>query len=158
MMLNWLNRLKKSTVLGCLIAGLSFASSSVYAEEAHEHPIDIKTQTCLDNNYQTNEKMKGCSLQAYEDWDAELNKVYKALKSSKLHAKVKEQIKQAQRKWLKYRNTEFKAIDAIYDGLSEKRGGGTMWGLLAVDVKVEIVKNRVLVLSGYLQDSQAALK
>ncbi len=100
--------------------------------------------------------MKGCSLQAYEDWDAELNKVYKALKKSELDAKVKKQIKQAQRKWLKYRNTEFKAIDAIYD--AEKRGGGTMWGLLAADAKVEIVKNRVLVLSGYLQDSQAALK
>ncbi|HAI68314.1 MAG TPA: hypothetical protein DCM38_02630 [Gammaproteobacteria bacterium] len=153
MMLNWLNRFKKSTVFCFLIAGLSLASSFVYAEE---HPIDIKTQTCLDNNYQTNEKMKGCSLQAYEDWDAELNKVYKALKKSELDAKVKKQIKQAQRKWLKYRNTEFKAIDAIYD--AEKRGGGTMWGLLAADAKVEIVKNRVLVLSGYLQDSQAALK
>jgi uncharacterized protein YecT (DUF1311 family) len=151
-----LNRFKKSTVFGFLIASLSLASSFVYAEEHEEHSIDLKTQVCLDNNYQTNDKMKGCSLQAYEDWDAELNKVYKALKESRLNAKVKEQIKQAQRKWLKYRDAEFQAIEAIYD--AEKMGGGTMWGLFAADAKVEIVKNRVLVLSGYLQDSQAALK
>ncbi len=150
MMLNWLNRLKKSTVFCFLIAGLSLASSFVYAEEHHEHPIALKTQVCLDNNYQTNEKMKGCSLQAYDDWDAELNKVYKAIQNSQLHAKVKEQIRNAQRKWLEYRDAEFKAIDAIYDALSKNMGGGMMWGLLAVDAKVEIVKNRVLVLSRYL--------
>jgi uncharacterized protein YecT (DUF1311 family) len=146
MMLNWLNRFKKSTVFCFLIAGLSLASSFVYAEE---HPIDLKTQTCLDNNYQTDDRMKACSLQAYEDWDAELNKVYGQLRS-KLSTHAKQELKNAQLQWLTYRDAEFKAIEAIYDGLSEKRGGGTMWGLLAADAKVEIVKNRVLVLSRYL--------
>jgi uncharacterized protein YecT (DUF1311 family) len=138
----------KQSFVFVLIAGLSFASLSVYAEEAHKHPIDIKTQTCLDNNYQTNDSMKNCSLQAYDDWDAELNKVYAQLRS-KLSRDTKEQLKNAQLQWLAYRDSEFQIIDAIYD--AKKMGGGTIWGLFAADAKVEIVKNRVLVLRGYLQ-------
>jgi uncharacterized protein YecT (DUF1311 family) len=71
---------------------------------------------------------------------------------SQLNEKAKKQLKNAQLQWLKYRNAEFKAIDEIYVVLSEKMEGGTMWRLLPINAKVEIIKQRVLVLTGYLTD------
>ncbi|MDM8562650.1 DUF1311 domain-containing protein [Candidatus Marithioploca araucensis] len=136
-------RSKKSL---CLIAGLSLVSSFIHAEE--KHPIDIKTEACMEKDYSTL-GMMNCSAQSEKLWDTELNRVYRGLQSQ-LNEKAKKQLKNAQLQWLKYRNAEFKAIDEIYSVLYEKSGGGTMWRLLPINAKVEIIKERVLVLTGYL--------
>ncbi|RKZ36725.1 MAG: DUF1311 domain-containing protein [Gammaproteobacteria bacterium] len=143
-----LNRFKKSSLLA-LVAGLSLASSFTYAVEK-SHPIDAKTDACLEKNDST-AGMIECSVQAEQLWDAELNRVYKALRS-KLNANAKKQLKDAQLQWLKYRNAEFEAIKGIYKGIYDAMGGGTMWGMIAVGARAEIVKKRVLVLTGYLAD------
>lgn len=133
-------RFKKSSLL-CLLAGL--ASFSGYAEE--QHPIDKKTEACLEKNYSTN-GMIGCSAQAEIEWDQELNKVYKAL-LSKLSSEGKNGLKMSQRQWLKYRDAEFEAIGAIYGAMD-----GTMWRVIAVGSRMEIVKKRVLTLKSYSDD------
>jgi len=138
-------RSKKSL---CLIAGLSLFSSFIHAEE--KHPIDIKTEACLEKDDSTL-GMMNCSAQSEKLWDTELNRVYTDLQSQ-LNDKAKKQLKNAQLQWLKYRNAEFKAIDEIYVVLSEKMEGGTMWRLLPINAKVEIIKQRVLILTGYLTD------
>jgi len=133
-------RFKKSSLL-CLLVGL--ASFSAYAEE--QHPIDKKTEACLEKNYSTN-GMIDCSAQAEIEWDQELNKVYKAL-LSKLSRDGKNSLKMSQRQWLKYRDAEFEAIGAIYSAMD-----GTMWRVVAVGSRMEIVKKRVLTLNSYLSD------
>ena len=131
-----------------LIVGFGLISPLTYADE--KHSIDLKTEACLEKNDST-AGMKQCTHQAEQWWDAELNRVYKAL-LSKLNHQAKKQLKTAQQQWLKYRNAEFEAIGAIYDAVYKAAGGGTMWSLMLIDSRVEIVKQRVLILTSYLTD------
>ncbi|EDN69834.1 conserved hypothetical protein, secreted [Beggiatoa sp. PS] len=137
------NHFQKLTLFGLIAAGLSLTSPFTYAEE--KHPIDIKNEACLEKN-QTTMGMIKCEDQAINLWDAELNRVYKALRS-KLNTKAKAQLQTAQRQWMKYRDAEFATIDAIYSSMD-----GTIWRVVATGARTEIVKQRVLLLTGYLED------
>ncbi len=126
----------------CLLASLSLASPLTYAAE-EQHPLDKEYQACTTKNYSTLGMIE-CSAQAEKKWDAELNKVYRAL-SSKLNPEGKKQLKKSQRQWLKYRDSEFETIVTIYGAME-----GTMWRVIASSDRVEVVKQRVLTLQGYL--------
>lgn len=127
---------------------LSFmASSAVYAEM--QHSVEIKTASCLNKAVSTVE-MKECTAQAEELWDAELDRVYQLLQK-KLSAEASKRLEQAQQDWLKYQTGEFIAIDAIYQNVEDVMEGGTMWGLMAMDARVEVIKQRALILTDYLR-------
>ena len=131
--------LKKLTVL-CLAAGFILASSFTYAEK-QKHPIDTDTEACLDKDSST-AGMITCLDEAIKSWDAELNRVYKALQSE-LNANAQKELKEAQRQWIKYRDAEFEAIGALYRSIYETMGGGTMWRTWAVGAKEENDKQLV---------------
>jgi uncharacterized protein YecT (DUF1311 family) len=139
------NHFQKFTLFGLIATGLSLASPITHGEE--KHSIDIKTDACLgmEKNY-TTMGMVECMAESEKQWDAELNRVYKALRS-KLNAKAKQQLKTAQRQWLKYRDAEMETIKAIYLSMD-----GTMWMVVATGARAEIVKKRALILTGYLED------
>lgn len=131
---------KPPTLLSTLGIVLCLASPLATAAK-EEHSIDKTTQACVDKNSTTIGMME-CLEKAFKEWDKELNKVYNAL-LKEVSATGKENLKNAQKQWLTYRDAEFKAINAIYDL------EGTMWGLVAAEARNTVIKDRVLTLQNY---------
>jgi uncharacterized protein YecT (DUF1311 family) len=111
--------------------------------EQRKHPIDKWVDACVEKDYST-VGMMNCGEQAVQKWDAELNRVYQALKKQ-LNADGKKALKTAQKAWLKYRDKEFKTIGAVYGSRQ-----GTMWLPVLAFARADVVKNRVLQLKEYL--------
>ena len=112
-------------------------------DETEKHPIDIALDKCMDKNPST-QGMVGCLDEAYKKWDVELNKNYKSL-NLKLNAKQKAALLTSQRKWIEYRDLEFKFQSELYATME-----GTMYQPMAVDSRLQIVKKRALDLKSYL--------
>jgi uncharacterized protein YecT (DUF1311 family) len=93
---------------------------------------------------QTTAGMVDCIGKAYTEWDSELNSVYNEL-MKQLDTAGKASLKAAQVQWLKFRDSEFKLIDAVYSSLQ-----GTMYIPMHADSRMQIVKNRALELKSYL--------
>ena len=125
-----------------LISVLLFATAST-AQEQLQHPIDKALDACIDKNGST-AGMVECTDKAYAAWDRELNKNYTQL-MRQLTPAQKTVLKTAQLDWLKYRDSEFKAIDSIYDTLQ-----GTMYIPMRIAERLEVVKRRALALAGYI--------
>jgi uncharacterized protein YecT (DUF1311 family) len=107
--------------------------------ERDNNPIDKELNSCLnDPEHYSTAGMVDCEQRAYTAWDRELNSVYKEL-FSKLGPAEQKDLKEGQRNWLKFRDSELKFSDDIYE---QKQG--TMWAPMSVDASAEIVKDRVL--------------
>lgn len=121
-----------------------FSCTVAFSQEpAERHPIDVALDKCMDKNPSTQGTV-GCLDEAYKKWDAELNKNYKAL-TLKMNAKQKAALLAAQRKWIEYRDLEFKAQLSIYETME-----GTMFQPMIVNDRMEVVKKRALDLKSYL--------
>jgi uncharacterized protein YecT (DUF1311 family) len=116
---------------------------NVSADKNQQHPIDKMEAECLKKDNST-AWMTTCAGKAYDAWDKELNRIYSALIKD-LSPDEKEILKTAQKKWLEYRDNEFKLIDAVYAKLQ-----GTMYITLRVNERTEIVKQRALNLNNYI--------
>lgn len=81
------------------------------------------------------------------EYDILLNKYYKLL-LKRLEDSDKEILKQAQRNWIQYRDSENKLNSLMSD--EEYSGGGTIQGILYTSRDAEITKNRVFELYDYL--------
>lgn len=81
------------------------------------HPIDTKMKNCLDATSSFNQQ-KSCLSTANHQWDEELNKSYKALMSL-LNKEQKVVVRDSQRKWIAYRDSQIKVINIIYAGYWE---------------------------------------
>ncbi|HSY77879.1 MAG TPA: lysozyme inhibitor LprI family protein [Bacteroidia bacterium] len=112
--------------------------------------IDKRLKACLDSTEnQTTLGMIGCTAEAEQLWDAEMNKYYKLLKGV-LTPEEMEKLKAAQIKWIVFRDAEFSASNKIYADMQ-----GTMWRIVAVDTQMEIVKQRALELKSYYDNLSA---
>lgn len=114
-----------------------------FAQEASTHPIDKALDACTEKDGSTAGTIR-CTDKAYADWDRELNKNYTQL-MRQLKPVQKLALKAAQLDWLKYRDSEFKVIDSIYDTLQ-----GTMYIPMRIAERLEVVKKRALALGGYI--------
>jgi len=113
-------------------------------EEEEKHPIDQALEECMGTpDGGTTIGMIGCMQEAEEAWDKELNRVYKQLRSI-LSEEEKAALLKTQRAWLAYRDAEFE-FNGEYHGNMQ----GTMWGIVAVNRQMDIVKARTLELQGY---------
>lgn len=108
-----------------------------------KHRIDKISDQCLEKNNST-AGMSECLNQAYQLWDAELNKVYNQLKIS-LKPDAQNALKASQLEWIKFRDSEFALSDKIYSELQ-----GTMYIPMRVADRVEIVRKRTLELESYI--------
>lgn len=130
------------------VIGLSLlvaASLSVHAqEEALPNPIDIALDSCLsiDTN-QTTFGMVQCVMQAYDAWDAELNRQYKSL-MAKLNTQEQSALREAQRKWIAYRDAELE-----FSGLMHTNLEGTLYKIFHAERVLALTKQRVLDLKSY---------
>ena len=129
-------------MLTCLAYPLANASRAVAQEQA-QHPIDKALEACIDKNGST-AGMVQCTDKAYAAWDKELNQNYGELMRT-LKPSQKEALRLAQLEWIKYRDLDFKLIDALYDTMQ-----GTMYIPMRIDARMEVVKKRALELKGFL--------
>jgi uncharacterized protein YecT (DUF1311 family) len=130
------------TILIFVLTCLSYPMASVAQEQA-QHPIDKALEACIDKNGST-AGMVQCTDKAYAAWDRELNQNYGELMRT-LKATQKESLRLAQLEWIKYRDLDFKLIDALYDTMQ-----GTMYIPMRIDARMELVKKRALELKGFL--------
>ncbi len=116
------------------------------AQVGFKHPIDSVSRACM-NDAVTTSDMIGCQADALSAWDEQLNKNYELYKDA-LYGANKDLLIQSQRKWIEFRDEEFKLIDGHYlDQLQ-----GTMWRSVAVGQKTKIVRSRALQLWDYYEE------
>lgn len=116
-----------------------------FAEPEKKDPIDAAMEKAMDKDPSTAGMVQ--AIQAAQDkWEKELNVVYAKLKK----AMTKEEwtaLVASQKAWLDYRDKEAKTQREIYSRME-----GTMWVPVSASVNMELVKSRVLVLRGYLDN------
>lgn len=107
--------------------------------ERDDNPVDKELRSCLENpeNYSTAGMMQ-CEAKAYEAWDKELNNVYKDL-MKELTPEGQKHLRDDQKNWLKFRDTELEFIGDIYGSKQ-----GTMYRPMASDAAAELIKDRTL--------------
>jgi len=110
---------------------------------ADPHPIDLLRKRCLDKNGTTLGDIE-CNAAAEKRWDAELNRAYQQLIGA-LDETHQPALRAAQQQWLKFRDAERAAIDAVYDR------EGTLWRVVDARHRMELVRERALKL-GSLYD------
>ncbi len=104
--------------------------------------IDEAYQACLDKA-DTTVAEYGCIDAASKGWDKLLNANYKAA-MARLGAADKKLLREAQRKWLAYREADF-----AFRGGSWTQGQGTMLGVILADTGLQILKARAQALENY---------
>ena len=121
------------------------ATVTIYAQDTEEkHKIDIELENCLNDEFNhTTVAMMYCIDDALNAWDEELNRVYKELMTF-LSTDQKNVLRSAQKEWIKFRDLEYNNINSIYDF------EGTMWGQVRLMKMLNIVKDRTMTISDYL--------
>lgn len=128
----------------CFLVTCHAASGASAADADDSHAdIDRAYQACLDRAGTTAAQL-ACVDQAYGAWDKVLNETYKAALAG-LSPANQELLREAQRKWLAYRDADsrFQAADWTF-------GQGTFFRVVLADASLQIVKARALVLDSYV--------
>lgn len=114
---------------------LMMAALSLQAQTTGEpNPCDGDTQ--MDMNF--------CAVKRYKEADAELNKVYKALMAD-VSGDWEEQIRSAQRDWLKYR-------DSHCDCVADQYEGGSIRPMVLHNCLRRLTEQRTEELSRFMED------
>jgi uncharacterized protein YecT (DUF1311 family) len=116
----------------------------IHVNSQDNNPIDKELTECMDKNPSTKGVIE-CVDNAYNKWDSELNIYYQKLMDI-LDENGRATLKEVQRKWIEFRDLEFKNIEEIYS-LKE----GTMYLPMAALDKMDIVKKRALDLKDYFE-------
>jgi len=110
--------------------------------------IYAKLTECLDKNGDTR-GIDICYEEAYKAYDVLLNKVYKLALASMGDSSSKNGLRLSQRKWLEFRDQEFKL-----HGLNWKNSCGTIIGPSIARHTVETIRERIAELSMYAHYDQ----
>ena len=107
------------------------------------HPIELELQRCTEAAGSVDAAMGDCAGQAMDAWDADMNATYAKLMDA-LEPEQREALREAQRRWLAFRDAEFEAIGAMH------ANGGTLDSLMARSASMEVVRQRALDLAHHL--------
>jgi len=122
--------------------------ASVPAEKSDaRHPIDARVEALMEKAVSTAD-----TIQAYDKgialWDAELNRVYQALRKA-LPAPVGDKLKLAQQQWLLYRDAQYAMLDEQYNQYD-----GTMYLPMRVAARMRVTEDRARYLTLLLETQQ----
>lgn len=117
------------------------------------HPLDEWLEACVDEAPST-AGMVDCAAEGSKLWDEELNRVYKELMGL-LSKEAKEALRTAQRAWIPWRDSEYALIVAVYDTIFNSPYGGTMWVPVEAMAEMEVVRERTLRLTEWLEEMEA---
>jgi uncharacterized protein YecT (DUF1311 family) len=115
--------------------------------EGEKHPVDIKVEALVEKAVSTADM-----IQAYDKgialWDAELNRVYQALRKA-LPAPAGEKLKLAQQQWILYRDAQYAMLDEQYNQYD-----GTMYLPMRVAARMRVTEDRARYLKDLLETQQ----
>lgn len=134
----------RKTILTAVLLTLVFQAGHT-ASAGIQKEIEKRQSDCVEKDPST-AGMTRCSEAAYEEWDRELNNSYKRLLKAIPEEEGKAKVKEAQRAWLKFRDQEFKCIDAVYAGME-----GTMYIPMHAESRLRVVRERALLLGHYAE-------
>lgn len=135
-------------LLVSLTAVLLVISVNGHAQDAApKHPIEVKVDALVEKAVSTADMIqaydKGISL-----WDAELNRVYQALRKT-LPAPAGEKLKLAQQQWILYRDAQYAMLDEQYNQYD-----GTMYLPMRVAARMRVTEDRARYLKDLLETQQ----
>ena len=137
----------KKLLLSLTAIGILQAMPGRTEDAAGKHPIDAKVSALVDKAVTTADMIqafnKGTAL-----WDAELNRVYQALRKA-LPAPAAEKLKLAQQQWLLYRDASYALIDEQYSQYD-----GTLYLPLRVAARMRVTEDRARYLKDLLETQQ----
>lgn len=137
--------MKKILLAIGLVVLVPFASAAEpFCKTNSVHPIDAQLEREMNASGGVTEHMRNAQNRAYEQWDRELNIVYKELMGH-LSAEEKDSLRKAQKAWLVFRDaeTEFFWSESI-------SGGGTLQPITVSGYSLDLVKTRVCQLSNFI--------
>lgn len=141
-------------LISVLSLGYAFAASAKPSASCTlvgmPHPVLIKEQQCKDKHSSTMGIQK-CLQDAGADWDKALNTLYQQLLASLTDPALQNALKQAQRNWLAFRDSEWAFLKVYY-----AKESGTFWSLMAQDLMNNITKHRVKELYEALEGTNPA--
>lgn len=112
--------------------------------KTEKHPIEAKVDAMMEKAVSTADM-----IQAYDKgmklWDAELNRVYQALRKA-LPAPAGEKLKLAQQQWILYRDAQYAMIDEQYSAYD-----GTMYLPMRVAALMRVTEDRARYLNDLLE-------
>jgi uncharacterized protein YecT (DUF1311 family) len=118
---------------------------SVPASASATDSIDQALDDCLGRSEGgTTMGQVECLSTAYKAWDKELNSVYATL-TQKLDVQSRTLLRDAQRKWLAYRDADF-----VFQGGPWSQDKGTMMHVILNSAAVDRVRSRATALRDYL--------
>jgi len=150
-----LETFKKEVLTETFINRYSLEQEEYMSDYDKELTINFKIDTLkvalllrkkLAINYST-VGMLDATYEAEKDYDMLLNKYYK-LVLKKLNDSDKETLKQTQRNWIKFRDSERKLNSLLAN--DNYSGGGTIQGVFQASNYLELTKKRVIGLYDYL--------
>lgn len=133
----------KARLMMPLILMTSMVAAEPFCGTEHNHPIDIEFEQDMRLSGGVTAAMRDAQAKAYNNWDKELNREYKALLALLAPAE-KDSLKHAQRAWLAFRDAEIKLwwSESI-------AGGGTLAPVIVSSYGLDLLKERVCTLSRY---------
>ncbi|MCD4791683.1 MAG: DUF1311 domain-containing protein [Bacteroidales bacterium] len=123
-----------------------FEKQTVISFKTDTFKVEQMLSLRMDNDYTTT-GMVNTMYEAEKEYDKLLNKYYKIL-LKKLNESDQEALKQSQRNWIKFRDSE-RNLNGIISK-PEYSGGGTIQNIFVASEYFEITKNRVIELYHYI--------
>ncbi len=137
----------KPALLLLLALTLLFSSTGFAEEVIGRHPIAIKIDAMVEKAKSTADM-----IQAYDQgialWDAELNRVYQALRKA-LPAPAGEKLKAAQQEWILYRDASYAMLNEQYNQYE-----GTMYLPMRTAARMRLTEDRARYLTLLLETQQ----
>ena len=130
--------------IGLLVLVPYASAAEPFCKTNKVHPIDAQLEREMNASGGVTEHMRNAQTRAYEQWDRELNIVYKELMGH-LPGEEVDSLRKAQKAWLVFRDaeTDFFWSESI-------SGGGTLQSIIVSDYKLELVKTRVCQLMNFV--------
>lgn len=129
---------KTITYLLTFFCSLNLVFSQV---DQSTHPLDKRYQQCCNKNHGDYGAVQ-CAIDLGKEWDKEMNKYYLGL-INVLDSVTQNELKLAQRQWIKYRDLEYKFSNSLHDMQ------GTMFLRMRGYRNMRIVRTRALELKSY---------
>ncbi len=127
-----------------ILPAVSLFSHLVDSTISEKHAIDLAMEGCFAQEA-SNLHIRKCLAEAFQQWDEELNIIYKTLRTKLQSQGQKDALKASQLEWIKFRDLEYVFIESQFEGLE-----GSMYPNLIIQYKMEIIRQRTLQLKGYV--------
>lgn len=137
--------------IALLLLPLLLSAGRLSATEAPAHPIEAELARCLGTaEGSTTFGSLACIDAAHTAWDRELNRVYGELRK-RLDVPGRDRLREAQRRWIAWRDAEIEAIGTIYGALD-----GTMYRVMQADAVLTLIRERARELDNRLETVKLA--